>query len=74
MMANRSVNVMARAQLLFAKSGLSLDELGQKMGYEGDTARKAAWQFLNKTVDPRFSMLQRFAEAVGASMTDLVGK
>ena len=51
---------------------MSLDALGQKMGYEGDTARKAAWQFLNKTTDPRLSMLQRFADAVGCALADLV--
>ena len=64
--------IMARAQSLFERSGLSLDELGQRMGYSGDSARKAAWQFLNKTTDPRFSMLQRFAEALNLSVADLV--
>ena len=57
---------------MFKKSGLSLDELGQKMGYEGDIARKSAWQFLNKTKDPRLSMIRRFAEAVNVSVVDLV--
>jgi transcriptional regulator with XRE-family HTH domain len=63
---------MDRARLLFENSGLSLDELGRRMGYAGDTARKGAWQFLNKTTDPRLSMLQRFAEAVNVSLSDLV--
>ena len=62
---------MVRAQALFAKAGLTLDELGQRMGYEGDVARKAAWQFLNKTADPRLSMLRRFAQAVGVPLADL---
>ena len=64
--------VMDRARRLFDKSGLSLDDLGKRMGYAGDTARKAAWQFLNKTTDPRLSMLQRFAEALNVSLVDLV--
>jgi transcriptional regulator with XRE-family HTH domain len=71
-MAKKPRDVMARAQLLFERSGLSLDELGQRMGYAGDTARKAAWQFLNKTSDPRFSMLEKFAEALDVTLVDLV--
>jgi transcriptional regulator with XRE-family HTH domain len=63
---------MERARDLFGKSRLSLDELGQRMGYSGDTARKAAWQFLNKTTDPRLSMLQRFAEAMEIEVADLL--
>ena len=71
-MAKTTVSAMDRAKLLFDKSGLSLDELGQRMGYPGDTARKAAWQFLNKTTDPRLSMLRRFAEALNITVVDLV--
>ena len=71
-MPKQTVNVMARVRTQFEKSGLSLDDLGQKMGYEGDTARKSAWQFLNKTTDPRLSMLQKFADAMGLALGDLV--
>ena len=63
---------MKRATAIFAASGMSLDQLGTDMGYEGDTARKAAWQFLNKTSDPRLSMLRRFAKAMGMSVADLL--
>ena len=63
---------MTRARILFQKSGLSLDDLGQRMGYSGDTARKSAWQFLHKTTDPRLSMLVRFADALGVSVVYLV--
>lgn len=71
-MSKQTVSPMEKARALFEKSGLSLDELGQRMGYSGDTARKAAWQFLNKTADPRLSMLQRFAEAINVTIVDLV--
>ena len=71
-MSKQPVNAMARVRALYEKSGLSLDDLGQKMGYEGDTARKSAWQFLNKTTDPRLSMLQKFADAMGITLVDLV--
>ncbi len=63
---------MERAKVLFEKSGLSLEELGERMGYSGDMARKSAWQFLNRTTDPRLSMLEKFAEALNLSLADLV--
>lgn len=71
-MPAQKTDVMARAKLLFEKSGLSLDELGQRMGYAETTARKSAWQFLNKTSDPRLSMLQKFSNALGLSLRDVV--
>ena len=72
-MAKLSVDpVMHRAQELFEASGLSLDQLGRDMGYDSDAARKSAWQFLNKTADPRLSMLRRFAKAVGVPLSELM--
>jgi transcriptional regulator with XRE-family HTH domain len=71
-MPKSSQNVMDRARRAFDNSGLSLEELGQRMGYLGDVARKSAWQFLNKTADPRLSMLQRFAAAIDMPLADLV--
>lgn len=65
---------MIRAVMLFDRSGKSLDWLGQAMGYKGDVARKSAWQFLNKTTDPRLSMLRRFAKAMGVPITELVAE
>jgi transcriptional regulator with XRE-family HTH domain len=64
--------VMDRVRARFEKCDLSLDELGMKMGYPKESARKSAWQFLNKTEDPRLSMLQRFATAVECSVKSLV--
>ena len=37
---------MAKVRSLFAGSGLTLDELGRRMGYPAATARQSAWQFL----------------------------
>jgi len=59
------------ARKLFAQSGLTLDELGQRMGHSGDVARKIAWQFLNKVTDPRLSTLRKFAAAVGVPVAEL---
>jgi transcriptional regulator with XRE-family HTH domain len=71
MVKNAIDPVMKNVRKLFARSGKSLARLGEDMGYTGETARKAAWQFLNKTADPRLSMLRRFAKAVGVSVKDL---
>lgn len=65
-------SAIVAAREAFTASGLTLDELGQRMGYEGDVARKSAWQFLNKTADPRLSMLRKFAAAVGVPLSRLV--
>jgi transcriptional regulator with XRE-family HTH domain len=71
-MKNTKPSPMDRAKIIFEKSGLSLDELGRRMGYTGDVARKSAWQFLKKTADPRLSMLKKFAEAMNINLADLV--
>ena len=63
---------IVRAREVFSASGKTLDELGVAMGYETGIARKSAWQFLNKTTDPRLSMLRRFAKAMGVSVEELV--
>lgn len=64
--------VMDAVRARFEKSKLSLDELGLKMGYPKESARKSAWQFIHKTNDPRLSMLRKFAAAVGVSLKSLV--
>jgi transcriptional regulator with XRE-family HTH domain len=64
--------VMAAVRSRFEKSKLTLDELGLKMGYPKESARKSAWQFIHKTNDPRMSMLRKFAQAVGVKVSVLV--
>ena len=64
--------VMSRVRELFAESGFSQEELGQGMGYKPDLARKSAWQFLQRTKDPRVSMLRKFAAALKIPLSDLV--
>jgi transcriptional regulator with XRE-family HTH domain len=64
--------VMEAIRARFEKSKMTLDQLGEKMGYPKATARKSAWQFLHKTNDPRLSMLRKFAKAVGTSLKNLV--
>jgi hypothetical protein len=64
--------VMATVRQRFEKSKLTLDELGEKMGYPKPSARKSAWQFIHRTNDPRLSMLRKFAAAVGTTLKSLV--
>jgi len=63
---------MVKAKELFVRSGMSLPELAEKMGYDGQTARQSVWQFLNKTKDPRLSMLRKYLKAMGLSPKDLI--
>lgn len=55
----------------FEKSGMTLQELGEKMGYAPSVARQAAWQFLHSG-DPQVSMLRRFADAMKMSPATLL--
>jgi len=64
--------LMIKARERFERSGQSLEELGLKMGYPKQSARKSAWQFLYKTKDPRLSMICRFAKAMGVSVKTLL--
>ena len=63
---------MVNIRVRFKESGLSLHDLGVKMGYPPESARKSAWQFIEKTDDPRASMLRRFAKAMGISVKSLL--
>lgn len=55
----------------FAESGMSRQELGEKMGYAPSSARQSVYLFL-QTGDPQMSMVRRFAEAMGISIQTLL--
>ena len=63
--------VMETVRERFTKSGMTQQELGEKMGYAPTVARQAVSQFL-KSGDPQISMLRRFAEALGISVKTLL--
>ena len=63
--------VMDKARALFEKSGLTLHDLGVKMGFEPTIARQSVFQFM-KTNNPHLSSLRRFAKAMGISMRKLI--
>jgi transcriptional regulator with XRE-family HTH domain len=71
--SKREDPAMAKVRSLFAGSGLTLDELGRRMGYPAATARQSAWQFM-RSGDPRISMLRRFARAMGMPVEELVAE
>jgi transcriptional regulator with XRE-family HTH domain len=64
--------VFAKANALFDASGMTLEQLGEKMGYGPGTARKAAWGFLKNTSDPRLSTLEALAQALAVEVKDLL--
>jgi transcriptional regulator with XRE-family HTH domain len=62
---------MRKVQKALEQSGLTRQQVGEKMGYEAATARQAVYQFL-KSGDPQISMLRRFAKAVGVKVESLL--
>lgn len=52
-------------------SGMTFQELGEKMGYPPTSARQGVSQFL-RGGDPRIGTLRKFARAIGVSLTRLL--
>lgn len=61
-----------RARDAFLGSRLTLGEVGVRMGYPGDAARRAVWHFLYRTVDPPLLEFCLFARAVGVPVQTLI--
>lgn len=72
---DRDDPVMIRVREIYerlkSESGWTLHQLGLRMGYDENTARKGAHQFLNSRV-PRIDTLRKFADAVGVALGGLV--
>ena len=76
-MAKKTVDpvqsIRDKLRLAANESGLSQQEIGEKMGLTEKDARKAVSRFLNaKKYDPRLSTLIAFAKAIGRDLKDLV--
>ena len=69
MNANR---VMHNIRNAFERSGMTLNELGEGLGYDGPTAKKRAWLLLYRTSDPRISTVLAVAQTLGVKIRDLV--
>jgi DNA-binding phage protein len=63
--------VMDNMRNAFERSGMTLDQLGEGLGYESPTARKRAWFLLDRTSDPRISTVLAVAKTLGAKIGDL---
>lgn len=57
-----------------AQSGMTQEEIGLRMGFAKDSARKAVSRLLNleSEYDPRLSTLIAFAKAVGRHLNELL--
>jgi len=63
---------MSNIRDAFKRSGVTLNELGEGLGYDGPTAKKRAWLLLYRTSDPRISTVLAVAAALDVKMCDLV--
>ena len=56
------------------ESGMTQEEIGLRMGFAKDSARKAVSRLLNVEADydPRISTLLAFAEAIGRPLKDIL--
>ena len=65
-------SVMDNIRSAFERSGMTLNELGEGLGYDGPTAKKRAWSLLYRTSDPRISTVLAVALTLGVKIDDLV--
>jgi transcriptional regulator with XRE-family HTH domain len=67
-------NVRESLRQAAKESGMTQEEIGLRMGFTKDSARKAVSRLLNTETehDPRLSTLLAFADALGRSLKDLL--
>ena len=63
--------VMEAVRQRVNQSGMTYQQIGERMGYPPTSAKQAVSQFL-KSGDPQISMLRRFADAMGISVLTLL--
>lgn len=63
--------VMDSVRERIEQSGMTYQQIGERMGYSPSSARQAVSQFL-KSGDPQISMLRKFAEAMEISLRKLL--
>jgi len=71
-MKQTAQSILSKARKLMKKKGLTLDEVGVRMGYKPGSARRSVWQIFHETPDPRFSTLARLAQALEVPLRDLL--
>ena len=57
--------VMDNIRNAFERSGMTLNELGEGLGYDGPTGKKRAWFLLYRTSDPRISTVLSCGQSPG---------
>ena len=65
-------NVMNNIRIEFERTGMTLTELGEGLGYDGPTAKKRAWSLLYRTSDPRISTVIAVAQTLGVKINKLL--
>jgi transcriptional regulator with XRE-family HTH domain len=73
-MSEFTEKTMQKIRDLVAQSGKTQDEIGQKMGYKPESARKSVSQFLKSTTDPRLEMLEKVAIALDTTVAELLAE
>lgn len=64
--------VMDAVRKRIEQSGMTYQQIGEKMGYSPSSARQAVSQFV-RSGDPQISMLRKFAKAMEISLKTLFG-
>jgi transcriptional regulator with XRE-family HTH domain len=63
--------VMEAVRKALEASGMTQQELGERMGYPAESARKSVSQFI-RSHDPRVGMVRRFAKALDVPLSRLL--
>ena len=63
--------VLKKAKKLARQSGLTYQQIGERMGYPAKSARQSVGQFLHST-NPTIVILRRFAKALGVYVRELL--
>jgi len=63
--------IIKRLHQLYDQSGLTLTQLGQRMGMHFPKERNQAFGFLYRNNDPKVSVLRRFCGALGITWAEL---
>lgn len=66
-----SNDILENAKRLARDSGLTYQEIGERMGYPKESARQSAWQFLHGA-NPSAAKIRRFAKAMGVETSELL--
>ena len=64
-------DILAKARRAVARSGLTLQQLGVRMGYPPESARQTVSRFLHSR-NPTVAMMRKLAKALGVELGELL--